>query len=91
MASKLDREREAIQQAEVELVERKKRLVALEQEETEKEIQRLVKKVGSREAIGILGLAASMKPRAAIEALEAWVRANPVKVKPKSEVELENA
>ncbi|GFE77811.1 hypothetical protein [Novosphingobium sp. TCA1] len=91
MASKLDREREAIQQAEVELEERKKRLIVLEQEETEKEIQRLVKKVGSREAIGILGLAATIKPRVAIEALEAWVRANPVKAKPKMEPELQNA
>jgi len=91
MASKLDREREAIQQAEAELVERKRRLVALEREETDKELQRLIKKVGTREAIGILGLASILKPRVAIEALEGWMRDHPVKAKPKTEAELENA
>ncbi|MGF7156196.1 hypothetical protein [Novosphingobium gossypii] len=81
MASKLDREREAIQQAEVELEERKRRLLEMEKEETEKEIQRLVKKVGTGEAIGILGLAVAMKPRVAIEVLEGWQRSNPTKAK----------
>lgn len=91
MASKLDREREAIQQAEAELEERKRRLLELEKEETEKEIQRLVKKVGTREAIGILGLAVAVKPRVAIEVLEGWVRTNPTKAKPTTEAQLEDA
>lgn len=91
MASKLDREREAIQQAEAELELRKKRLVAMEQEETEKELQRLVKKVGTREAISLLGLAAIIKPQVAIDTLEGWMRDHPVKAKPKAESTLETA
>lgn len=91
MASKLDREREAIQQAEAELEERKRRLLEMEREETEKEIQRLVRKVGTHETIGILGLAVAIKPRVAIEVLEGWIRDNPAKAKPKADAELESA
>lgn len=70
MASKIDREREAIQQAEAELEERKKRLQEMEREETERELHKLVRKVGIEQSIALLGMAVSMKPKRAIEVLE---------------------
>ncbi|EJL22829.1 hypothetical protein PMI02_04414 [Novosphingobium sp. AP12] len=71
MAGKLDKEREAIAAAERELVERRNRLVEMEREEREKELQRLVKKLTVESAIAILTRAVELKPKVALEALEA--------------------
>lgn len=71
MAGKLDKEREAIAAAERELVERRNRLVEMEREEREKELQRLVKKLTIESAIAILTRAMDLKPKAALEALQA--------------------
>lgn len=71
MAGKLDKEREAIAAAERELVERRNRLVEMEREEREKELQRLVKKLTIEFAIAILTRAVEVKPKAALEALQA--------------------
>jgi len=71
MAGKLDKEREAIAAAERELVERRNRLVEMEREEREKELQRLVKKLTIETAIAILTRAVGLKPKAALEALQA--------------------
>ncbi|WP_159987342.1 hypothetical protein [Novosphingobium sp. 18052] len=71
MAGKLDKEREAIAAAERELVERRNRLVEMEREEREKELQRLVKKLTIESAIAILTRAVDLKPKAALEALQA--------------------
>lgn len=71
MAGKLDKERDAIAAAERELVERRNRLVEMEREEREKELQRLVKKLTIESAIAILTRAVDLKPKAALEALQA--------------------
>lgn len=70
MASKVERERAALQQAEADLAERKKRLAELEQQEAEKHLAKLVRKVGQKRAIEILELSAVMKPAVAIETLK---------------------
>lgn len=70
MVSKVERERAALQQAEADLAERKKRLAELEQQEAEKHLAKLVRKVGQKRAIEILELAAAMKPTAALTALQ---------------------
>ncbi|WP_159983002.1 hypothetical protein [Novosphingobium sp. 18050] len=67
----MDKEREAIAAAERELVERRNRLVEMEREEREKELQRLVKKLTIESAIAILTRAVDLKPKAALEALQA--------------------
>jgi hypothetical protein len=71
MAGKLDKEREAIAAAERELAERRNRLVEMEREEREKELQRLVKKLTVESAIAILTRAVELKPKAVLEALQA--------------------
>jgi len=70
MVSKVERERAALQQAEADLAERKKRLAELEQQEAEKHLAKMVRKVGQKRAIEILELAAAMKPAAALAALQ---------------------
>ena len=62
-----DGERAALEAAEKELAERKKKLAELEQEEAEKQLARLVRKVGQDRAIQLLELAVKVKPKAAIE------------------------
>lgn len=74
MAGKLDREREAIAAAERELQERRNRLVEMEREEQEKELQRLVKRLSIDTAITILSRAVEMKPKVALEALAADIK-----------------
>jgi len=89
MAGKLDKEREAIAAAERELVERRNRLVEMEREEREKELQRLVKKLTIESAIAILTRAVEVKPKAALEALQAV--GEKATSKPQSEKALEPA
>lgn len=89
MAGKLDKEREAIAAAERELVERRNRLVEMEREEREKELQRLVKKLTIESAIAILTRAVELKPKVALEALQAV--GEKVASRPQSEKALEPA
>jgi len=89
MAGKLDKEREAIAAAERELVERRNRLVEMEREEREKELQRLVKKLTVEAAIAILTRAVELKPKVALEALQA--AGEKAASKPQSEKALEPA
>ncbi|MBN06092.1 hypothetical protein [Ponticaulis sp.] len=70
MVSKVERERAALEAAEQDLADRRKRLAEMEKEEAEKEVARLVKKVGYERAIRLLDLAVKVKPKGAIEALE---------------------
>jgi len=70
MVSKLERERSALAAAEKELEERKQKLAELEREEAERELNRLIKKVGQDTAIALLELAVKVKPKVAISALE---------------------
>lgn len=69
MTSKLNREREALEQAERDLRERKARLAQLEKEEAGKALDKLVKSVGRERATEILELAAKVKPKVALEKL----------------------
>lgn len=69
MVSKVERERTALEAAEKELAERKKKLAELEQEEAEKQLARLVRKVGQDRTIQLLELAVKVKPKAAVDAL----------------------
>lgn len=71
MAGKLEREREAIAAAERELLERRNRLAEMEREEQEKELQRLVKRLSIETAIAVLTRVVELKPKAALEALDA--------------------
>jgi ketopantoate reductase len=89
MAGKLDKEREAIAAAERELVERRYRLAEMEHEEQEKELQRLVKKLTVEAAIEILTRSVNLKPKAALEALQA--AGEKAASKPQSEKALEPA
>ncbi len=70
MVSKLERERSALAAAEKELEERRHKLAELEREEAERELNRLIKKVGQDTAIALLELAVKVKPKVAISALE---------------------
>ena len=70
MVSKVERERAALEQAEQEVQERRRRLAELEENEQQKVLEKLVKKVGRSHAIEILQLSAVMKPRAAINMLK---------------------
>lgn len=69
MVSKVERERAALEAAEKELAERKKKLAGLEQQEAEKQLAKLVRIVGQDRAIQILELAVKVKPKTAIDAL----------------------
>ena len=79
MVTKLERERAALEAAEKDLAERKKRLAQMEKEEAEKKLARLTKKVGLDKAITLLDLAARAKPQVAIEALEQLAGKPPAK------------
>ena len=70
MVSKVERERAALEAAEKDLSERKRRLAEMEKEEAEKELAKLVRKVGHQRAVRLLELAVDVKPKNAIEALE---------------------
>jgi len=70
MVSKLERERFALAAAEKDLEERRQKLAELEREEAERELNRLIKKVGQDAAIALLELAVKVKPKVAISALE---------------------
>ena len=70
MVSNLERERSALAAAEKELEERRQKLAELETEEAERELNRLIKKVGQDTAIALLELAVKVKPKVAISALE---------------------
>lgn len=69
MKSKVEREREALEQAERDLRERKAKLAELEKQEAAKAVDKLVKSVGRERAIEILELSAKVKPKVAIEKL----------------------
>ena len=77
MSTKVDRERAAVEQAEKDLAERKKKLADLEKQESEKTLARLTKRVGQDRAIQLLELALEIKPKAAIETLEKAKSAQP--------------
>ncbi|WP_239806013.1 hypothetical protein [Croceicoccus hydrothermalis] len=66
----MERERAALEQAQKEVEERRKRLAELEEEEQQKALEKLVKKVGRPNAIEILELSAAMKPKVAIDLLK---------------------
>tara|TARA_B100001167_G_scaffold113778_1_gene70167 strand:+ start:601 stop:846 length:246 start_codon:yes stop_codon:yes gene_type:complete len=70
MVSKVERERAALEAAEQDVAERRRKLAQMEKEEAEKELARLVRKVGHARAVRLLELAVSVKPKSAIEALE---------------------
>jgi restriction endonuclease Mrr len=70
MVSKLERERSALAAAEKDLEERRQKLAELEREEAERELNRLIKKVGQDTAIALLELAVKVKPKVAISVLE---------------------
>lgn len=69
MKSKIEREREALEQAERDLRERKAKLAQLEKEETAKAVDKLVKSVGHDRAVEILELSLKVKPKTAIDKL----------------------
>lgn len=69
MKSKIEREREALEQAEKDLRERKAKLAQLEKEEAAKAVDRLVKSVGHDRAVEILELSLKVKPKAALDKL----------------------
>jgi len=69
MKSKIEREREALEQAERDLRERKAKLAQLEREEAAKAVDKLVKSVGHDRAVEILELSIKVKPKAAIDRL----------------------
>ena len=71
MVSKVARERAALEAAEKDVAERKKKLAQMEREEAEKVLARLVRKVGHERSVRLLELAVGVKPKNAIEALEA--------------------
>ncbi|MBL4641409.1 MAG: hypothetical protein JKX86_06280 [Verrucomicrobiales bacterium] len=73
MVSKVERERAALEAAERDLAERKTRLAELEKQEAEKELQKLLKRVGNDRARRLMELAVAVKPKVAIEALEKMV------------------
>ena len=68
MTPKLEREREALRMAEIDLENRRKQLADLEREEAEKKLSKLMKKLGADAALEILELSVSMKASAAISA-----------------------
>jgi len=69
MKSKVEREREALEQAERELRDRRARLAEMEKQEAAKAIDKLVKSVGRDRAVEILELSAKVKPKVAVEKL----------------------
>jgi vacuolar-type H+-ATPase subunit H len=69
MVSKVERERRALEAAEKDLQERRQKLVELEREEAQRELDRCLKKVGSEHALELLKLAIKVKPKAAVSAL----------------------
>ncbi|MBA4044682.1 MAG: hypothetical protein C0471_09725 [Erythrobacter sp.] len=69
MVSKVERERRALEAAEKDLQERREKLVELEREEAQRELDRCLKKVGSEHALELLRLAIKVKPKAAVAAL----------------------
>jgi hypothetical protein len=71
--SKIERERAALRQAEVELEERRKRLEEMEREEEERELQKLVKRLSTDKAISVLKCAAELGSKRALEALESAI------------------
>ncbi|GMN15036.1 hypothetical protein [Altererythrobacter sp. MTPC7] len=71
MVSKVERERAALEAAEKDVAERKRKLAQMEREEAEKKLARLVRKVGHERSVRLLELAVGVKPKNAIEALEA--------------------
>ena len=71
MVSKVARERAALEAAEKDVAERKRKLAQMEREEAEKVLARLVRKVGHERSVRLLELAVGVKPKNAIEALEA--------------------
>ena len=75
MVSRVERERAALEAAEKDLSERKRRLAEMEKEEADKELAKLVRKVGHQHAVRLLELAVDVKPKNAIEALEKIVPA----------------
>ena len=79
MVSKVERERAALEAAERDLAERKTRLAELEKEEAEKELQKLLKRVGNERARKLMELAVTVKPKVAIEALEKLVASGSAK------------
>lgn len=70
MVSKVERERAALEAAEKNLSDRRRRLAEMEKEEAEKELAKLVRKVGHQRAVRLLELAVDVKAKNAIEALE---------------------
>lgn len=66
MKSKVEREREALEQAEKDLRERKAKLAELEKQEASKAIDKLVKSVGREQAVEILELSLQVKPKVAL-------------------------
>ena len=62
MVSKVERERAALEAAEQDIAERKKRLAQMEKEEAGKELARLVRKVGHERSVSCL-LYTSPSPR----------------------------
>lgn len=69
MKSKVEREREALEQAEKDLRERKAKLAEMEKQEAAKAIDKLVKSVGRERAVEILELSLQLKPKVALERL----------------------
>lgn len=69
MVSKVERERAALDDAEKELKERRRRLAELEEEEEQKALGKLVKRIGRSRAIEILELSLQVKPKLAVERL----------------------
>lgn len=70
MSSKVERERAALQEAERDLEARRRKLAELEEEEEQKALDKLVKKVSRKRAIEILELSLQVKPKAAVERLK---------------------
>lgn len=69
MKSKVEREREALEQAEKDLRERKARLAEMEKQEAARAIDKLVKSVGRERAVEILELSLQVKPKVALDKL----------------------
>ena len=70
MSAKIEREKDAIRQAEQDLAERRKRLEEMEQEELTRRLDKLVRRVSIEKAIAILDYAVALRPAATIGVLE---------------------
>ena len=70
MVTKVEREKAALAKAETAVAEKKKLIAKLEAEELEKNLDKVIKKIGPANALAILESAEKVKPETAIKRLQ---------------------